>query len=324
MSPPAGPGRILVTGAGGFVGRHLLADLVADPRGVTGIVAATLGGEPVGEGVEAIRGDLSDPESAARIVREARPDVVIHLAGFASVGQAAGMGEAAWAGNFLGSYHLGAAVARQAPNAALLFASSSEVYGAAFKNGPVTEDDAPAPQSVYGRSKLAAEAALADVLGPANRLIVCRPFNHIGPGQDERFVVPAFAAQIARIERGLQAPVLSVGNLTAQRDFLDVRDVVGAYRALIAAAPGLPRLSTYNIASGRVVPISVLLERLLACSEAEIEVAPDPARLRASDIPVAAGSAARLTAATGWRPRRDALVTLAEVLDAFRASGNAR
>lgn len=314
-----GAGRILVTGAGGFVGRHLIADLIADPAGVGAIVAATLHGEPVGADVETLAGDLSDAAAAEQVVRQARPDAVIHLAGFASVGQAAGMGQAAWAGNFLGAFNLGAAVARHAPGATVLFASSSEVYGAAFNRGPVTEDDLPEPQGVYGRSKLAAEAALGDLLGAENRLIVCRPFNHIGPGQDERFVVPAFAAQIARIERGQQPPVLSVGNLTARRDFLDVRDVVGAYRALLAAAPRLARVSTFNIASGQVRQVSELLDRLLAASEARIEVAADPARMRASDIPVAAGVASALTAATGWRPRRDALDTLVEVLDGFRA-----
>lgn len=318
MTARAGVGRILVTGAGGFVGRHLIADLVADPAGVDGIVAATLGGEPVGHDVEALAADLCDREAASRLVREARPDAVIHLAGFASVGQAAGMGEDAWRGNVLASLNLGAALARHAPRATLLFASSSEVYGASFNRGVMTEDDAVAPQSAYGRTKAAAEAALADVLGPYNRLIVCRPFNHIGPGQDERFVVPAFAAQIARIERGLQPPVLKVGNLTAQRDFLDVRDVVAAYRALISASD-LPRVGVYNIASGKVRRVSDILDRLLSLSTTAIDVTPDPARFRASDIPIAAGNADKLAAAVGWQARRDALDTLAEVLDGFRA-----
>ena len=174
------------------------------------------------------------------------------------------------------------------------------------------------PVSVYARSKAAGEAAFTDILASETRLITVRPFNHTGPGQDERFVVPAFAAQIARIERGDQTPIISVGNLDAERELLDVRDVIEAYVLLIMKSPELPTRSVFNIARGQAVRIRDILEKLVNFSRVPLEVAADPARMRASDIPCARGDATKLMEQIGWEPKISVEQTLQETLDFFR------
>jgi GDP-4-dehydro-6-deoxy-D-mannose reductase len=150
------------------------------------------------------------------------------------------------------------------------------------------------------------------------RVIRFRPFNHTGPGQTDQFVVPAFASQIARIEAGLQSPVLRVGNLDAQRDFLDVRDVVDAYVLAVEKSDDLPTGTILNIASGRPRRIRELLDHLLSLSRRDITVEADPARQRPNDTPVFAGDASRARRMLGWAPRRDIQDTLLEILNACR------
>jgi GDP-4-dehydro-6-deoxy-D-mannose reductase len=198
---------------------------------------------------------------------------------------------------------LAGAVARHCPHARFLFVSSGEVYGGNFRGPPVTEDTPLMPLNAYARSKAAAEAMLADVLPQSARLIVTRSFNHTGAGQDERFALPTFAAQIARIERGEQPPRLSVGNLSAQRDFLDVEDVVDAYLRLLEA-DGLPQRATFNIASGNAHAISEMLDRLRALARTKFDINVDPNRVRASEVACAVGDASKLRQATGWAPAR--------------------
>jgi GDP-4-dehydro-6-deoxy-D-mannose reductase len=146
-----------------------------------------------------------------------------------------------------------------------------------------------------------------------------RPFNHTGPGQTERFAIPSFAAQIARIERGLQEPSILVGSLDSMRDFLDVQDVVDAYVSTVLLADELPAGCVMNLASGKPRRIGDLLESLLAMSEVRIEVAPDPARFRPNDTPLVVGDSSRAHALLGWRPQRDIETTLASVLGYWRA-----
>jgi GDP-4-dehydro-6-deoxy-D-mannose reductase len=160
---------------------------------------------------------------------------------------------------------------------------------------------------------------LADVLARDCRLIIARPFNHTGPGQDKRFALPAFAAQIAAIEEGRQEPRVEVGNLSVERDFLDVRDVTEAYMLLVAAAAKLPSRSVFNIASGTSRSLSSLLDHLRQRSRRGFDVIVDPSRLRPADVPRAAGDASRLRELTGWRPRRPIEETLLSLLDYWRA-----
>ena len=250
-----------------------------------------------------------------------RPDVVIHLAAQASVGAAlAGAAASTWAVNLGGTLNIALAIARHLPTATVLFASSSEVYGRAFGAEPVDEGAACEPLNAYSRSKLMAERILADVLPSSAKLIVARPFNHTGPGQREDFVLPSFAAQIARIEAGLQPPTLWVGNLDVRRDFLDVRDVASAYVGLLTVAPHLPARFTCNIASGSARPLREVLDILCKLARVPFLVQVDPARQRPSDVPVAAGRSDRLRAATGWAPA----IALEETLDSLLADARRR
>ncbi len=310
--------RILLTGASGFVGTYVRAAL-AQRRPDASLVGTAAGpGPKAGDGLVAL--DLLDRAGVDATVAATKPDVVIHLAGQSSVatGESAG-GDLTWPINVGGAIHLATAVARHAPEATILVASSAEVYGGSFLGGPVSEASALLPMNAYAKSKASAERVFADILPSTARLILARPFNHTGAGQREDFVLPSFAGQVARIEAGLQPPRLAVGNLSAARDFLNVRDVVDAYLALLAAAETLPGRFVVNIASGRTRVLGDLLESLRSMATVPFEIAVDPARLRRVDVPVACGDAALMRAVTGWSPRIEIEATLLELLEAARA-----
>lgn len=309
--------RILLTGANGFVGRYLTGGL--EQRMPEATLVGLGGGAPSGGGdCESV--DLRDGEAVARTVDGVAPDLVIHLAAQSSVARGLDAADLTWSVNLSGSLSLALAIARHAPKATLLFASTAEVYGASFLGSPVSETTPTQPMNAYARSKRLAERMFADVLPPTCRLIVARPFNHTGPGQRDDFVLPSFARQIARIEAGLQPPRLAVGNLDVRRDFLDVRDVVEAYGALIEAAADLPRRLMVNIASGHPQALRAILETMRGMARVPFEVTVDPARLRPVDLPVAYAEPALLRRLTGWRPRYDFATTLGDLLDAARAA----
>jgi GDP-4-dehydro-6-deoxy-D-mannose reductase len=304
----------LITGGDGFVGRFLIVALAprlcSDAR-LT--VLGSTGATPKGAALR-LAVDLRDRQQVERAVRDTRPDLIIHLAAQSSVAQASpiGAGET-WAVNLGGTLNLAQACAAHDFNGTFLFTSSAEVYGGSFLHGAADEATRLAPQSAYARSKAAAEAALADILPPPAQLIVARPGNHSGPGQQGCFVLPAFATQIAAIENG-SGETLRVGNLEAARDFLDVRDVVNAYLAILASAGRLGDRVVLNVASGRTERIATLLERLLRLAARDIKVEVDPARLRPSDIANASINADRLRQATGWRPTYDVNDMLCAIL----------
>ncbi|GEO97824.1 NAD-dependent epimerase/dehydratase family protein [Methylobacterium haplocladii] len=314
--------RILITGVGGFVGRHALRAL-AGAR-APGDAIAGLGlhvPENAPEGVSLAAIDLLDGATLSRFFAAFAPTHVLHLAGLSSVGQAGGAPAETWRVNLLGVLNVAEAMVAGAPGSTFLFASSGEVYGRAFLAGEALDETVvPQPANTYARTKLAAEGLLADVLPAAGiRLVTLRPFNHIGPGQDERFVVPSFAGQIARIEAGLSEPVLDVGDLTARRDFLDVGDVVAAYAAVIRGSDSLEPRSVFNVGSGRARPISDLLNGLREQARVPFEIRVAADRLRPSEIPTASGDASALTRATGWKPRIALAESLTRILDDARA-----
>lgn len=305
MKAPLPYRSILLTGAGGFVGRYLVPALRSRMAADAALhFLGRSGAAPV---------DLLDPVGVRDLVERVRPDLVLHLAAQSSVGQSAGKAADTWRINVGGTVNLAQAVAAASPGCVFAFTSSSEVYGAAFNAGIVTEDTTPVPLSAYARSKRAAEEALSDILDTGNRLILFRPANHSGAGQDGRFVLPAFAEQIAGIEAGRTPPVMRVGSLTAERDFLDVRDVVDAYLQVLAA-PGNERRQVFNIASGDPVPVGRLLDILLSMARTDVTVEQDPARMRDSEVPRTHIASDRIRDSIGWVPRIDLTETVADVL----------
>jgi GDP-4-dehydro-6-deoxy-D-mannose reductase len=310
--------RILVTGAAGFVGGHVLPLLAETGDRVAGIGRGMLPDLPAGVTYETL--DLLDEAALSGFVARFRPTAILHLAGLASVADSASGPGQTWRVNVNGLMNLVAAV-EAVPGCTFFFVSSGEVYGSAFLAGhALTEAAEPLPRNTYARSKWVGEQLLRDLLPRIGvKLVVLRPFNHIGPGQDERFVVASFARQIARIEAGLVPPSLAVGNLSSHRDFLDVADVAQAYADLIGRAESLADGSVFNISSGHPRTIASVLADLRTRAQVPFEVRTAPERVRPTEIPLAAGDAGRLQAATGWRPRVDWDVSLTRVLDDARA-----
>jgi GDP-4-dehydro-6-deoxy-D-mannose reductase len=296
---------ILITGAGGFVGGHLAPRLRAAHPGTP---------------VVALRADVTDRAAMLAEVRQVQPTACFHLAAISNVAQARRDPDAVWQVNLHGTLNLAHALMDEAPSCTLVFASSADTYGASFASGmPVGEDVALAPLNAYGASKAAADLALGAMARDGLRVVRLRPFNHTGPGQSDAFVVAAFARQVARIEAGLQHPVLQVGDLAPRRDFLDVRDVCDAYVACVQAAPDLPPGAVLNLASGEERRVGDVLDFLLAEAGVTARIAQDHARLRPNDIPLARGDARRARDLLGWSPRIAWAQTLRDVLADWRA-----
>ena len=295
--------RLLLTGGNGFVGQHLQRHLRQSAPEVK-ILAPKL--------------DITDPHATKMAIETAQPDALLHLAAISAPAEAASAPDHAWAVNVQGTLNLAQAVLAHAPACRFMFVSSAEVYGRAFLRGtPATEDTPPEPLTPYARTKAAAEDGLAAL--PGLNLLRLRPANHTGPGQTPAFVVPAFARQIARIEEGLQPPVLTTGNLDARRDFLDVQDVCAAYASALAL-PSFTPGEILNIGAGATQRIGDLLEILLGLSKARIRVELDPAKQRAAEIPVAEIDTTRAKARLGWAPRVTIQDSLAAILDFWRTA----
>jgi GDP-4-dehydro-6-deoxy-D-mannose reductase len=312
--------RLLVTGARGFVGGHLLELLgreaaqvrvfgVVSPRG--SLPAATR------SAARLLEADLDDPAAVAAVVAETSPDAIVHLAGQSSVQQSWLDPGGTLRTNVLGVVHLLDAARNAGLRPAVLVVGSAEEYGAVPEAElPIRETQPLRPASPYAVSKVA-QGALALLYGPSGglRVVLTRTFHHTGPGRGEAFAESSFARQIAEIERGLRPPVIEVGNLEAVRDYTDVRDVVRAYRLLLDEGEAG---QAYNVCSGRGRRIGEVLEILLAASTAKVEVRVDPARLRPADVPAQVGDPARLCHATGWRPEIPLERSLADLLQDWR------
>ncbi len=303
--------RALVTGASGFVGRHLVEAL----RSRGDDVFACGGPRDVAGGYVPL--DLADSRSLHEALRASSPDVVFHLAAQTFVPESLAAPIETYDVNVMGTSRLAEAARTYGGDSPrIVFSSSAEVYGArAGSEYPLQETLDPRPLNPYGASKAAAEAILlAESRGFGLDVVVTRGFNHIGPGQDERFVAASFATQLARIAAG-GPPQLVAGNLEAARDFLDVRDVVAAYIALAREGESG---QIYNVCSGRAITIREILRELIAIARVPVEVRDDPARKRTAEIPLSVGSPEKLRARTGWAPEVSLPRSLRDVYQALR------
>jgi len=303
----------LITGATGFAGSHLL-DAIRQDGGRATAWCNPNGRPPdsADSGVQWSPVDLLDQGAVRAGLKAASPSAIYHCAGVADVHGSWKAPAHALRINALGTHHLLDAAAQLGLECPILVTGSALVYRGSLD--PLAEDDPINPATPYGISKLAQEMVARHSPLP---VLLVRPFNHAGPRQDAHLVTSAFARQLADIEAGRLDPVLQVGNLDSRRDITDVRDVVRAYRALVArGTPGRP----YNVCSGRGSRVGDLLDTLLALSRVRVRVETDPARLRPSDNPVIVGDPTRIAAETGWRAEIPIEQTLADLLDYWRSA----
>jgi GDP-4-dehydro-6-deoxy-D-mannose reductase len=308
------PRTVLVTGAAGFAGSHLLDLLASDdlriiawhrpdgspPRDVAGITWQAV--------------DLLDRAAVGAAIAALSPDVVYHCAGAPHVGHSWHSTAATFAANVRGTHHIIEGLRDNQRAARVMVASSALVYGSS--NRPLREDDIIRPSSPYAVSKLAQELVAVD---DSDRLHVsiARAFNHFGPRQSPDFVASGFARRIAEIEAGCGEAELGVGNLEARRDLTDVRDTVRAYRAIVERGrPG----RVYNVCSGRAVRIRDLLDMLLARARVPIAVRIDPNRYRPSDQPIVLVDSGRIRDEIGWTPEVPLERTLDDLIEYWRGS----
>jgi GDP-4-dehydro-6-deoxy-D-mannose reductase len=293
--------HVLVTGISGFVGPRLARHLLEQGDRVSGTYLIDHPGFPEAGEVSLFEVDLQDASALDRVVREAAPDAIVHLAGLSHVGESWKRMSDYFRVNVLGTDNLLAAAAGRP----VVFASSAEVYGLVpDPEQPITEARMVDPRTPYALTKAAAER-----LALRYGAVVARAFNLVGPGQSPKFALPTFAEQLAGFRRGEHEPVLRVGNLSARRDFVHVDDGAAAFRLLAEKGK---RGGIYNIASGRAFTISEALERLMGISGVKASIRPDPERMRPVDLPLLLGDARPLRA-LGWTPRRrldDALADL--------------
>ncbi|WP_456858102.1 NAD-dependent epimerase/dehydratase family protein [Bradyrhizobium sp. USDA 4515] len=309
-----------MTGADGFVGPHLGKALRCICGTGTEIIATSrVGGmHPLFGKMDAL--DVTDAAAVRAAIARDDPSHIVHLAAVAAIGAASADPETAWAVHVGGARNLARAMLDLAPHSWLLNVGSGLIYGdTANSDQPLNEKALPAPVDDYGVTKAAADLALGALVRRGLRVLRLRPFNHTGPGQTEAFAIPAFAMQIARIEAGLAKPVLRVGNLDAERDFLDVRDVASAYALAVHRTADLQSGLILNIASGIPCRIGDMLQTLLTLSRVAITIEHDPARIRASDLPRVIGDATRARELLGWSPKYSIHDTLGVVLDSCRS-----
>ncbi len=294
--------RSLITGGRGFVG-HWLADHLVEQGDEVVVIDREV--------------DVTNPSALLTALVDASPDAIYHLAALTHVGKSWDDPLQVLQVNVIGTAVLLAAARECGSNPRVLVTSSAEVYGAVTDPSqlPLREDSPTAPLTPYAASKLAAEALIQQAfLAHGQPVITVRPFNHIGPGQTPEFAVPALTKRMVDAERK-GASSIPVGNLSARRDFTDVRDVVRAYRMLIESGePG----TAYNVCSGRDVEIKEIADELLALTGASLKFETDPALMRPVEVPVLRGDPSRLQHATGWEPKISLGETLADVLAYWR------
>ncbi len=304
---------VLVTGAAGFAGSHLL-DLLEDGR------SEIVGWFRPGQEPPAPRPrvtwqpvDIVDAGAVAAAIAETRPNAVYHCAGAAHVGKSWESTTTTFEINVRGTHNLVEALRRTGLRSKVMIPSSAMVYQSS--NEAMGEDSPLVPHSPYALSKLAQEMTALRARFDGLHVTVARSFNHVGPRQDPFFAASGFARRIADIEGGRWEPEITVGNLDARRDIHDVRDTVRAYRLILErGADG----RAYNVCSGRAISIRALLDKLLARARVPIRIRVDPARYRPNDVPLLLGDPTRITTELGWLPGISLDQTIEDLLSYWR------
>ncbi|UCG41820.1 MAG: GDP-mannose 4,6-dehydratase [candidate division WOR-3 bacterium] len=314
--------RVLVTGIEGFVGQHLARHLRKHNHEVIGLHFA-----PAESGLaeRLYQGDVRDFARLKEVLDEARPEHIVHLAAVSSVAEAETHVLETYDVNAAGTLNLLEAARLSGLSARILLISSADVYGSSTTGAPLTEEAPVRPLSPYGLSKLAAEeAGRFSSRAFGMDVVILRPFSHTGPGQSTRFVFPTVASRIVEIEQAAAASLdldeasrtIRLGNLDVRRDYTDVRDVVEAYAlALDRCESG----ETYNVTSGRAVPIRDGVETLCSMARCEVRFASSATRRRSRDLPLLTGSNDKLVQATGWQLSIPLEQTLSDLLDHHRS-----
>ncbi|WP_396616651.1 GDP-mannose 4,6-dehydratase [Lysobacter soli] len=299
-------GRLLVTGSTGFVATHVRN--ACAPGGE--LEGWEFHGNPAGW-------DIRDEAAVRTLVRDLRPDGVLHLAAQSFVPRSFQAPQETLEVNVVGTANLLQALSGVGFAGRMIYISSGDVYGRVPDDAmPVTEARLPEPRSPYAVSKIAAEhLCLQWHRSESLDVVVARPFNHVGPGQDARFVLPALARQIVAIERGEQPPVIDVGDIDTTRDFTDVRDVVAAYAAMLR--DGVSG-TTYLVASGRERRVRDLLEQMCELASVAADIHQDTAKLRPAEQRRMVADASLLTRDTGWVPKISLDTTLLDILNDAR------
>lgn len=311
--------KALIIGAGGFVGRYLINELSAE-RGWT-VCATKLPCEKLQADTDFISADLDilDEAAVTALLEDFKPDYIFHLAAQSSVALSWKKPALTVDINIKGSINLLEAVRKTGLKARIIMIGSGEEYGhAANKDTAVDESTAPDPGNIYAVTKYA-QNMISGLYCKAYEMdiISVRAFNHIGPGQLPQFVVADFCKQAVEIEQGKKEPVIKVGNLAAKRDFTDVRDIVRAYGEI--ALNGRTG-ETYNVGSGRAVPIQSILDKICQLSTADIRIETDPERFRPADVPKIEADITKLNRDTGWTPVIETEKSLLDIMDYWRNS----
>ncbi|MGQ9500130.1 MAG: GDP-mannose 4,6-dehydratase [Dissulfurimicrobium sp.] len=293
--------KVLLTGANGFVGHHVMERLDCVPLFLNGA-----------------RVDIRDAcavlTAVKTILKDVSFDAVIHLAAQSFVPESFKDPRATFDVNFFGTLNLLSALKEEGFKGKMIFVGSGDVYGLVPSDRlPIVEDTPPKPRNPYAVSKLAAEALCYQWSQTEGfEIVMTRPFNHIGPGQDECFVVSSLAKQVMEIKMGIKRPVIEVGDIDVTRDFIDVRDVVRAYKLLLEYGTNG---EIYNICSGKERIIRNILERLMELAGIEADIHQNPSRMRVAEQRRVCGSPERLIKDTGWAPQISFDDALKDILD---------
>jgi GDP-4-dehydro-6-deoxy-D-mannose reductase len=310
--------RVLITGMSGFAGNALCEFLLRETHwSIIGVSSTTAGDRPSGR-VQWWQIDLREPDPIKRLIKYERPDLIFHLAAQSNVPRAWQDPWSTYQTNVRGTLNLFDAIITNKVTPRVLVVSSNEVYGSPESQAdlPYTELHPLRPNNPYGVSKLAAEKmAMQYRYSHGLDVLVVRPFNHIGPGQNPNFVVPGFARQIAEIEAGKREPVIGLGNMESQRDFTDVRDIVRAYFNVMRLADGG---KVYNVCSGVPHSIQSIFDLLLGLTHIHIDTHIDPSKFRVVDTPISYGDHSHLTSDTCWEPHISIEQSVADILNYWR------